>query len=377
MYRIGEFSHLCETTIKTLRHYDKINLLKPTKVDNFTGYRYYEEDQIKTLEKIKQLQYAGFSLKDIKDLLKETNKEKLNKQIEIIKEENSKKIMILQKMKNNMTKQTVELITNPNFLIVGKITTIKDRNSIAKVIEQVDKKQNNDLKKYDMIIENYEKGYKEKNINCFIGRIIPESLKNYPDVLLEYKKKGLIFLNSNKVDNVLHAEVKESVTETYKEMIEYASKNNIQIRGRFQEVYSKDKIDIYVEAYDLNIENEDELFYRNNLKNKIKDVHDKEFIGTWVLQGEVTELQGNFNPLKKHYYPDTKYKILELNKDGTTNFENITWKEDYLIIKENNITYYSYLIKPKRKLFKKYMRVLIKQKESNARPYCYYYKKIK
>lgn len=377
MYRIGEFSHLCETTIKTLRHYDKINLLKPTKVDNFTGYRYYEEDQIKTLEKIKQLQYAGFSLKDIKDLLKETNKEKLNKQIEIIKEENSKKIMILQKMKNNMTKQTVELITNPNFLIVGKITTIKDRNSIAKVIEQVDKKQNNDLKKYDMIIENYEKGYKEKNINCFIGRIIPESLKNYPDVLLEYKKKGLIFLNSNKVDNVLHAEVKESVTETYKEMIEYASKNNIQIRGKFQEVYSKDKIDIYVEAYDLNIENEDELFYRNNLKNKIKDIHDKEFIGTWVLQGEVTELQGNFNPLKKHYYPDTKYEILELNKDGTTNFENITWKEDYLIIKENNITYYSYLIKPKRKLFKKYMRVLIKQKESNARPYCYYYKKIK
>lgn len=377
MYRIGEFSHLCETTIKTLRHYDKINLLKPTKVDNFTGYRYYEEDQIKTLEKIKQLQYAGFSLKDIKDLLKETNKEKLNKQIEIIKEENSKKIMILQKMKNNMTKQTVELITNPNFLIVGKITTIKDRNSIAKVIEQVDKKQNNDLKKYDMIIENYEKGYKEKNINCFIGRIIPESLKNYPDVLLEYKKKGLIFLNSNKVDNVLHAEVKESVTETYKEMIEYASKNNIQIRGKFQEVYSKDKIDIYVEAYDLNIENEDELFYRNNLKNKIKDIHDKEFIGTWVLQGEVTELQGNFNPLKKHYYPDTKYKILELNKDGTTNFENITWKADYLIIKENNITYYSYLIKPKRKLFKKYMRVLIKQKESNARPYCYYYKKIK
>lgn len=377
MYRIGEFSHLCETTIKTLRHYDKINLLKPSKVDDFTGYRYYEEDQIKTLEKIKQLQYAGFSLKDIKDLLKETNKEKLNKQIEIIKEENSKKIMILQKMKNNMTKQTVELITNPNFLIVGKITTIKDRNSIAKVIEQVDKKQNNDLKKYDMIIENYEKGYKEKNINCFIGRIIPESLKNYPDVLLEYKKKGLIFLNSNKVDNVLHAEVKESVTETYKEIIEYASKNNIQIRGNFQEVYSKDKIDIYVEAYDLSIENEDELYHRENIKNRIKDIHEKEYIGTWSLQGEITELPRNFNPKKKHYYPDTKYEILELNKDGSTNFENVTWKENYLIIKENNITYYSHLFKPERKLFNKYMRVLINQKESNARPYYYYYKKIK
>ena len=377
MYRIGEFSHLCETTIKTLRHYDKINLLKPSKVDNFTGYRYYEEAQIKTLEKIKQLQYAGFSLKDIKDLLKETNQEKLNNQIENIKKENSKKIKILQKLKSNMTNQTVELITNPNFLIVGKITTIKERDSIKKEIEQIDKKQDNHFKKYDMIIENYEKGYEDKNINCLIGRIIPEHLKDNPNTLLDYKKKGLIITNSNKVQTVLHSEVKETVTETYKEIIEYASKNNIQIRGNFQEVYSKEKIDIYVEAYDLSIENKDELQHRENIKNRIKDIHDKEYIGTWALQGEITELPRNFNPKKKHYYPDTKYEILELNKDGSTNFDNVTWKENYLIIKENNITNYSHLFKPERKLFNKYMRVLINQKESNARPYYYYYKKIK
>lgn len=377
MYRIGEFSHLCETTIKTLRHYDKINLLKPTKVDNLTGYRYYEENQIKTLEKIKQLQYAGFSLKDIKDLLKETNQEKLNKQIENIKEENSKKITILQKLKNNMAKQTVELITNPNFLIIGKITTLKERDSIKKILNQIDKKQDNYFKNYDIIIENYEKGYEEKNINCLIGRIIPEHLKDNPNTLLEYKKKGLIITNSNKVQTVLHAEVKETVTETYKEIIEYAHKNNIQIRGNFQEVYSNDKINIYVEAYDLNIENEDELYHRENIKNRIKDIYEKEYIGTWALQGEITELPRNFNPKKKHYYPDTKYEILKLNNDGTTNFENITWKENYLIIKENNITYYSHLYKPERKLFNKYMRVLINQKESNARPYYYYYKKIK
>lgn len=377
MYRIGEFSHLCETTIKTLRHYDKINLLKPTKVDNLTGYRYYEENQIKTLEKIKQLQYAGFSLKDIKDLLKETNQEKLNKQIENIKEENSKKITILQKLKNNMAKQTVELITNPNFLIIGKITTLKERDSIKKILNQIDKKQDNYFKNYDIIIENYEKGYEEKNINCLIGRIIPEHLKDNPNTLLEYKKKGLIITNSNKVQTVLHAEVKGTVTETYKEIIEYAHKNNIQIRGNFQEVYSNDKINIYVEAYDLNIENEDELYHRENIKNRIKDIYEKEYIGTWALQGEITELPRNFNPKKKHYYPDTKYEILKLNNDGTTNFENITWKENYLIIKENNITYYSHLYKPEKKLFKTYMRVLINQKESNARPYYYYYKKIK
>lgn len=377
MYRIGEFSHLCETTIKTLRHYDKINLLKPTKVDNFTGYRYYEKDQIKTLEKIKDLQYAGFSLKEIKDLLKENNQEKLNKQIELIKEENSKKIMILQKMKNNMEKHVVELITNPNFLIVGKITTIKNREETSKIIQKIDKLQHEDFKNYDLVIENYEKGFKDQNINCLIGRIIPKHQQENPNILISYKKKGLTILNSTQVKTVLHATVATTVTDTYKEMIEYANKNNIQIRGNFQEVYQKDKIDIYVEAYNLNEENEDELHHRKNLKDKIENIHPQEFIGKWILQGEITELPRNFNPRKKHYYPDTKYETLILNKDGSTNFENITWKDKYLIITEDNITYYSYLHKPKTKLFTTYMEVLINQKETNARPYHYYYKKIK
>ena len=99
MYRIGEFSHLCETTIKTLRHYDKINLLKPSKIDDFTGYRYYEENQKLILDRIKDLQFAGFSLNEIKKLLTENSNEKLNEQIKKIQEENSKKIKILQKMK--------------------------------------------------------------------------------------------------------------------------------------------------------------------------------------------------------------------------------------------------------------------------------------
>ena len=74
--------------------------------------------------------------------------------------------------------------------------------------------------------------------------------------------------------------------------------------------------------------------------------------------------------------PDTKYEVLELHEDGTTNFNNIIWKDKYLIITENKITYYSYLHKPKKKYFKTYMNVLINQKESNSRPYEYYYKKI-
>jgi len=42
MYTIGEFSKLNRITAKTLRHYDRIGLLKAFYVDKWTGYRYYD-----------------------------------------------------------------------------------------------------------------------------------------------------------------------------------------------------------------------------------------------------------------------------------------------------------------------------------------------
>lgn len=46
MLKIGDFSKLSRISIRMLRHYDEIGLLKPGKVDAFTGYRYYEESQL-------------------------------------------------------------------------------------------------------------------------------------------------------------------------------------------------------------------------------------------------------------------------------------------------------------------------------------------
>ena len=38
LFRIGEFSKMTKTTIKTLRHYDELGLLKPAFVDEENGY---------------------------------------------------------------------------------------------------------------------------------------------------------------------------------------------------------------------------------------------------------------------------------------------------------------------------------------------------
>ena len=66
---IKEFSRLCGCNPQTLRYYDHEDLLHPAKVDSWTGYRYYDEEQALTFVKIKTLQTAGFAITEIKALL--------------------------------------------------------------------------------------------------------------------------------------------------------------------------------------------------------------------------------------------------------------------------------------------------------------------
>jgi len=69
MITIKEFAALCDCSTQTLRYYDKIDLLKPVKVDQWSGYRYYTKSQAIDFVKIKNLQAADFTIKEIKKLL--------------------------------------------------------------------------------------------------------------------------------------------------------------------------------------------------------------------------------------------------------------------------------------------------------------------
>lgn len=66
---IKEFARLCGCNPQTLRYYDHVDLLKPEKVDQWSGYRCYGEAQALLYVKIKNLQKAGFSIEEIKGLL--------------------------------------------------------------------------------------------------------------------------------------------------------------------------------------------------------------------------------------------------------------------------------------------------------------------
>ena len=69
MLKIGEFSKLSRISVRMLRHYDEIGLLKPAEIDRFTDYRYYREDQLPTASRIAELKEMGFLLADIVRIL--------------------------------------------------------------------------------------------------------------------------------------------------------------------------------------------------------------------------------------------------------------------------------------------------------------------
>lgn len=69
MLKIGDFSNLSRISIRMLRHYDEIGILHPQCVDDFTGYRYYNESQLPLAGKIQALKSLGFGLSVIKEIL--------------------------------------------------------------------------------------------------------------------------------------------------------------------------------------------------------------------------------------------------------------------------------------------------------------------
>lgn len=65
MLKIGDFSQLGQVSVRTLHHYDERGLLKPARIDDWTGYRFYSVEQLPRLNRILALKDLGFSLDQI------------------------------------------------------------------------------------------------------------------------------------------------------------------------------------------------------------------------------------------------------------------------------------------------------------------------
>lgn len=107
MMTIKDFARLCGCNAQTLRYYDRIQLLRPARVDEWSGYRYYEQKQAIDFVKIKNLQLAEFSIDEIKQLLQQTDQEVYDAFGRKIAEQQEKLSRILEIQKTYLKEKTM------------------------------------------------------------------------------------------------------------------------------------------------------------------------------------------------------------------------------------------------------------------------------
>ena len=109
MFKIGEFSQLTQVSIRMLRYYDEVGLLKPTEINPFSGYRIYSVNQIPILHRIIYLRDSGFNVSEIAKALK-TDDNLLLEQLDLKRSEIEKTIQAEQDKLNKIELAKQEIL---------------------------------------------------------------------------------------------------------------------------------------------------------------------------------------------------------------------------------------------------------------------------
>jgi len=141
-YKIGLFSKMNRVTIKALRHYDEIGLLKPATIEKFTGYRYYTSEQLPLLHQILALREMGFTLDEIKKVQGGTPEKDLlmQKRLELLKRIAQDTLRLSQVesylVKNDGESAGYHVILKelPQVIVASLRTTIPNYNALFSVV---------------------------------------------------------------------------------------------------------------------------------------------------------------------------------------------------------------------------------------------------
>lgn len=146
MYRIGMFSKINKITVKTLRYYDEIGLLKPAYVDEENGYRYYTSDQLPIIHRIKTLRQIGFTIDEIILILKDISTTEIfknrKKEIEKIIDESNRQISqinyYLDNFKEDFNMKYEVLVKElPEVIVYSKRMILKSYDDYFNVIPSI------------------------------------------------------------------------------------------------------------------------------------------------------------------------------------------------------------------------------------------------
>ncbi|MCC0706595.1 MULTISPECIES: MerR family transcriptional regulator [unclassified Clostridioides] len=250
-FSIGEVSRLFDLSIKTLRYYDKVGILKPAYVNQENKYRYYSREQFMSIDVIKYCKIMGMALEDIKKLIDSDSS--------------------IDSMMNTIDRQS-KMIENK----------IKELSDVKNYLNDIEFKVN-ELLKYDLnnVFIKYNKERKvnvykcnskdEVELEMYLRHIILHIQDKYNDVYpiisgsISYEKvikEGKALLYDDIVDfkereeyenehilpageylTIIYDDNWNNAYDYYQKIIDYAKNNNIELVGNFNEIWMLSRVD--------------------------------------------------------------------------------------------------------------------------------------
>lgn len=206
-WRIKEISDLAQLSVRMLRHYDKIGLLKPS-LRSANNYRWYSEHDLAKLQQIVALKFFGFELKQIKAMLHHNLalSDHLRAQREIVKEQVAELRNVQQALDLTLQQLGPSEIPNWHNLVsliegyrmvenlkktwAGKVFNEEQLKTFAQVRQQLSEEQLNDYqKRWKILISEVEsnldqdpKGHMGKRLGKAWIALIDELWAAHPEI---------------------------------------------------------------------------------------------------------------------------------------------------------------------------------------------------
>jgi DNA-binding transcriptional MerR regulator len=252
MIKIGDFARLSQVSVVTLRYYDEMDLLRPVKVDTFTGYRFYSADQLPRLNRILALKDLGFSLEQIRLMLADgLTAEQLRSMLKMQRREVEKRLADEQErltriearlrqieLEDKMPKYDVVIKTVPAMLVASRRMTIPTNDQVPQYLGPA----------YTDVY-NYIRNQGAKDTGpCFALWHSPADVYENEDVEaivpVDRSLKGtdqvkVYELPSTQVAAVVHQGNFENFTQGHAVLLEWMDANGYQIVGPYREIYIK------------------------------------------------------------------------------------------------------------------------------------------
>jgi len=242
MFRIGEFSKMSKTTIKALRYYDEIGLLKPEETDKFTSHRYYSTQQLFLLHRIQELRQVGLSIDEIHLILSgndcepilQKRKTELVSELEKGKNQLSRIDFILQGENTMNYSATIKEL--PQCIVYSKKLTLAHYNDCFTVIPEIGETiqaKYPELKcaspEYCFVI--YLDGeYKDENINIEFCEAVDKSYPDFDDIVFKT-------IDAVPVVSVMHKGSYSKLSEAYAYIFKWIEENGYSITDNPRESY--------------------------------------------------------------------------------------------------------------------------------------------